>query len=154
MAAPETIDLDYIIVADAAQVVGGKLFVLGGGWDRLFVPELPGRPTMPFAVAVGIMVPWSMTNRQFEFALELADADGAVVDELVLGQFEVGRPPGLRAGASQRFQIAGPAGPEFPAEGRYVVQCRVDGELVGHTAIEVSTVPQQPQGIHGDQASL
>jgi nitrogen fixation protein len=148
MAAPDTIDLDYIIVADAAQVVGGKLFVLGGGWDRLFVPELPGRPALPFAVAVGIVVPWSMTNRQFDFALELADADGGVVDDLVKGEFEVGRPPGLRAGAPQRFQIAGPAGPEFPDEGRYVVQCRVDGELLGHTAIEVSATPlQQPQGI-------
>lgn len=143
-AAPDSIALDYILVADSAQVVGGKLFVLGGGWDRLFVPELPGSPALPFAVAVGIVVPWSMTNRKYAFSLELADLDGGVVADLVEGEFEVGRPPGLRAGAAQRFQIAGPAAPEFPAEGRYVVQCRVNGELLGHTVIEVTLAGQPP----------
>jgi hypothetical protein len=57
---------------------------------------------------------------------------------LTSGNFEVGRPTGLRAGASQRFQLAGPAAPVLPAAGRYVVQCAVDGEVLGHTAIEVS----------------
>ncbi|MGO8685460.1 MAG: DUF6941 family protein [Thermoleophilia bacterium] len=144
MATPESIALDYILVADSAQVVGGKLFVLGGGWDRLLVPEIPGRPALPFAVAVGIVVPWDLTNRSYTFSLELADADGEIVDDLVKGEFEVGRPPGLRPGAAQRFQIAGPAGPEFPDEGRYVVQCRVNGELLGHTAIEVGVANSQP----------
>ena len=144
MDTPDSISLDYMLVADSAQVLSGKLFVLGGGWDRLLVPELPGRPALPFSVAVGIVVPWSLTNRTFAFSLELADADGAVIDDLVAGEFEVGRPPGLRPGASQRFQIAGPAGPEFPSEGRYVIQCQVNGELLGHTAIEVGAAgPQQ-----------
>ena len=142
---PDSIALDYMLVADSAQVLDGKLFVLGGGWDRLLVPELPGRPALPFSVAVGIVIPWDLTNRTFAFSLELADADGAVIDDLVAGEFEVGRPPGLRPGTSQRFQIAGPAGPEFPGEGRYVVQCRVNGELLGHTAIEVGAAGPQPQ---------
>ena len=51
--------------------------------------------------------------------------------------FEVGRPTGLRSGASQRFQIAGPAAPEIPVAGRYIIQCAIDGEVIGHTAIEV-----------------
>ena len=36
---------------------GGKLYLLGGGWDRLTVPKLPGHPATPFAVAVGVRVP-------------------------------------------------------------------------------------------------
>jgi hypothetical protein len=40
MSDPDKIGLDYLLVADGAQVVGGKLYLLGGGWDRLTVPDL------------------------------------------------------------------------------------------------------------------
>jgi hypothetical protein len=141
----DSLRLDYIMVADAAEVVAGKLYVLGGGWDRLIVPAVPGRPAMPFYVAFGLSVPWNLTNRAFEFAVEMLDADGGLIDTLVAGQFEVGRPPGLRAGTSQRMPLAGPAGPEFSHEGRYVIRCVVDGAVLGETAIEVtaSAVPAQ-----------
>jgi hypothetical protein len=142
----DSLRLDYMMVADAAEVVAGKLYVLGGGWDRLLVPVLPGRPAMPFYVAFGLSVPWNLTNRAFEFAVEMLDADGELIDTLVAGQFEVGRPPGLRAGTSQRMPVAGPAGPEFPHEGRYVVRCVVDGEVLGDTAIEVGVASGPVQG--------
>jgi len=137
MSDPDKISLDYLLVADGAQVVGGKLYLLGGGWDRLTVSELPGQPATPFAVAVGVNVPWSLTNRKMSFSIDVRNADGGHVGQLVGGEFEVGRPPGLRSGAPQRFQIAGPAGPELPAAGRYVIECAIDGEAIGHTAIEV-----------------
>lgn len=44
MSEPDKVCLDYLLVADGAQVVGGKLYLLGDGWDRLVVPQLPGRP--------------------------------------------------------------------------------------------------------------
>jgi hypothetical protein len=135
---PDGITLDFLLVADAASSVNGKLYLLGGGWDRLKVPQLPGPPAVPFSVAVGINVPWSLTNRKISFSIDVLDADGGEVARLAGGEFEVGRPPGLRAGTPQRFQIAVPAQPNFNAEGRYVIQCSVDNEVHGHTAIEVS----------------
>jgi hypothetical protein len=142
MSDPDRISLDYLLVADGADAVGGKLYLLGGGWDRLMVPQLPGPPAVPFAVALGINVPWSLTNRKLGFSVDVLDADGGEVAQLAGGEFEVGRPPGLRAGTSQRFQIAVPARPEFDAAGRYVIQCSVDSEVLGHTAIEVSSTAQ------------
>lgn len=136
---PDNITLDYLLVADAADAVGGKLYLLGGGWDRLKVPQLPGPPAVPFAVAVGINVPWSLTNRKLGFGIDVLDADGGEVVQLAGGEFEVGRPPGLRVGTPQRFQITVPAQPRFSAEGRYVIRCSVDGAELGHTAIEVSS---------------
>lgn len=135
---PDSISLDYLLVADGADAVGGKLYLLGGGWDRLKVPQLPGPPAVPFSVAVGINVPWSLTNRKLGFSVDVLDADGGEVGQLAGGEFEVGRPPGMRAGTSQRFQITVPAQPQFSADGRYVIQCSVDGEVLGHTAIEVT----------------
>jgi hypothetical protein len=136
---PDTISLDYLLVADSADVVNGKLYMLGGAWDNLKVPQLPGPPAVPFAVAVGIDVPWSLTNRKLRFSVDVVDADGGEVAQLVGGELEVGRPPGLRAGTPQRFQITVPAQPQFTAPGRYVIRCSVDGVEIGHTAIEVSS---------------
>jgi hypothetical protein len=135
----DRVTLDYLLVADGAEAVNGKLYVLGGGWDRLSVPQLPGHPAVPFAVAVGIGVPWILTNRKLRFSVDVLDADGREVAQLAAGDLEVGRPPGLRAGAPQRFQIAIQAHPEFPAAGRYVIRCSVNGEDLGQTVIEVSS---------------
>ncbi len=90
---PTQLEIDFMILADGAQAVGGKLFMLGGGWTNLLVPQLPGPPQAPFAIALGITVPYSLTNRRFAFALELVDADGQRVGELLTAELEQGRPP-------------------------------------------------------------
>jgi hypothetical protein len=142
MSNPDEISLDYLLVADGAHAVGGKLYVLGGGWDQLHVPQLPGQPFVPFSVAVGIMIPWNLTNRKLAFSIDVKDADGGNVAKVAAGEFEVGRPPGLRPGTAQRFQIAVPARPEFGSAGRYVIECAIEDKVLGHVAIEVSATPQ------------
>jgi hypothetical protein len=87
-----------MMLADAAQQVGGKLYVLGGGWSTT------ASPTAPMAVAIKIEVPWDRTNVGHDWRLALVDADGRAVttsDERpveVTGQLEVGRPAGLPEG--------------------------------------------------------
>ena len=82
MTEPDELALDYLLVADAADAVGGKLYLLGGGWDRLLVPQLPGPPGAPFAVAVGLSVPWGMTNKKLHFGIDVLDADGQQIAQL------------------------------------------------------------------------
>jgi len=87
-----------MMLADAAQQVGGKLYVLGGGWSTT------GSPTAPMAVAIKIEVPWDRTNVGHEWRLALVDEDGRPVQTSddrpveVTGQLEVGRPAGLPEG--------------------------------------------------------
>jgi hypothetical protein len=57
------------MLADAAQVVAGKLYVLGGGWSRI----VPGGP---FAVYGKIDVPWHLRKEEHTLRLELVDTDG------------------------------------------------------------------------------
>ena len=47
-----------MLLADAAQEVNGKLYVLGGGWS-VTGPDLP-----PMAIAIKLDVPWSAANAQ------------------------------------------------------------------------------------------
>ena len=85
--------------ADAPPNVG-KLFVSGGGWNRVLA-------NAPALVALGIIVnvPWDQTNRPHPLLLELVDEDGHRVqlgnppqDIAQQGQFEAGRPAGAPAG--------------------------------------------------------
>ena len=119
-------DVEWLILADAAQVTSHKLYLLGGGWDRLTIAR-PLPVTHQMAVAAAFRVSWNETNHKHDFEIEVADADGLTVIKLG-GQFEVGRPPGITPGQDQRTQIALNMGLPLKRLGTYVVVARLDGE--------------------------
>ena len=118
-------EVEWLILADAAQVAGGKLFLLGGGWDQLTVNKLGQDQSM--AVAVSFRVPWTRTNEKHSFEIELAKADGSTITS-VPGQFEVGRPPGIPPGQDQRAQIVVNIHWKIGETGGYAVVASVDGQ--------------------------
>jgi hypothetical protein len=76
--APDSIGptVDVALLADAVQAVRGKLFVLGGGWDTLWVRTFPARhPSM--AIGLRLRVPSSWGADMLKLSVELQDADGA-----------------------------------------------------------------------------
>ncbi len=88
-----------MLLCDAAQSIGGKLYVLGGGWSLL-------RKTgnlMTMALAVKMSIPWSRANESHRIeAVLVTEAGDNVLHEgqpvRAEGAIEVGRPPGLRQG--------------------------------------------------------
>jgi hypothetical protein len=94
---------DFLILADAAQVQGEKLFMLGGGWSQVRAKQFPAQHQM--AVAAGILIPWLQTNMQHEFRVQVRDEEGKTFGEIT-GKFEQGRPPGLPPGTTQRVMLA------------------------------------------------
>lgn len=141
--AMDELEKEFMFLADGATVENGKLYVLGGGWSHLFVESFPGRSALPVAIVVGLKVPYSLTNRRFQFVLRVVDADGQTIEEPASGEFEMGRPAGLRQGASQRFMLSGLMHPEFPSVGRYLVQAVIDGDVVAETWLEVGEAASQ-----------
>lgn len=139
MGIDQGIRAEWIILADAASVVGGKLYLLGGGWDRVVVDQ-PFPYSHLFAVAVSFRVPWSETNARHQFTVEIQDEDGQVLLETG-GHFEIGRPAGTPAGQPQRFQFTFTAQLEFKQEGAYAVLGRIEGEEVGRTTFSVAPGP-------------
>ncbi len=116
-----------MLLADAAQVAQGKLYILGGGWS------ITGPDPVPAAIALKIDVPWDQANRQHHFEVAMFDADGqpVLVENQPLrieGQFETGRPPGIPPGTPLDVPLAISLGPLPLRAGRYVWRCSIDGE--------------------------
>jgi len=75
--APDSLgpSVDVALLADAVQAVRGKLFILGGGWDTLWVHRFPARhPSL--AIGLRLRVPVSWANETLKLSVELQDADG------------------------------------------------------------------------------
>jgi hypothetical protein len=112
-----------MLLADYAAVADGKLTIVGGGWS------VTGPDPVPFAIAILFEVPWDQANVKHRFRLDLVDSDGKPIlsgpeedaDPIALeGEFETGRPPGLKPGTALSVPIAfNLPGPPIPPGGRY-----------------------------------
>ena len=134
-----------MLLADSAQAVDGKLYILGGGWS------ITGPDPIPSAIAVKIEIPWDEANKKHALKLALVDADGRPVKvptptgevPVELGtDFEVWRPPGLRPGTALDFVFAVNIGPlPLAPDGRYVWQLSIDGTVDEDWQLAFSTRP-------------
>jgi hypothetical protein len=137
-----------MLLADAVQAVNGKLYVLGGGWS------ITGPAPTPSALAIKIDVPWDEGNKKHRFRLTLMDGDGqavmvptpvqamAVPVELS-GEFEAGRPAGLKPGTPLDVVLALniSALPLLP-DSRYVWRMWIDDQTREDWEVSFSTRPK------------
>jgi hypothetical protein len=135
------VQLDFLLVADRAEAVNGKLYLMGGGWDRITLQQFPGPAN--FDVALGVMVAYTETNERHEFNLTLEDDDNQVVLGPVSGQFELGRPPGIKPAQAQRFMVAVRGPFPLPRAGCYHWVLSLDGHLAGRTTFWADPMPAQ-----------
>jgi hypothetical protein len=130
------------LLADFAEVVNGKLYVMGGGWTDVVLL----RP-QTFALATRIEVPYDRTNEQLLVEARLTDSDGKVVvlggNEIVIqNQIEVGRPPGIKAGQPIAVPLAWTFQGLTLSAGRYAFLVLVNADEVARAAFNVHVPPQ------------
>jgi hypothetical protein len=108
-----------------------------------------GPQPVPFAIALLVEVPWQMANKQQTVRLALIDLDGHSVTpigadkpETIELTFELGRPPGLRAGSMLPLPVAINHGPmPLPPGGHYEWRLTVNGEARDDWRLAFSTRP-------------
>ena len=137
-----------MMLADSAQAVEGKLYILGGGWNII------GPAPTPSALAIHVDVPWDLANVRHPWQLELVDSDGESVmvsgplgeQALVLqGEFEVGRPPGVTPGTGLGVPLAINLGPiPLPPGRRYEWRLSIRGESDEDWRLPFSTRAETP----------
>lgn len=137
-----------MLLADFAQTVAGKLYVMGGGWS------VTGPGPSPMAIAAKIDIPWEEANKRHEFRLELIDEDGQLVSLpgpagpqpfVFNAHFEAGRPPGIAPGTPLDMPFSVSIGPTQLEPGRrYAFRLSVLGTPASQTCT-FSVRSQLPQ---------
>ncbi len=137
-------DIEWLILADSAQVIGNKLYLLGGGWDHLTV-NAPFPIEQRCAVALSVKVAWNETNQKHSFEIEIISEDKSTEEPKSMmkagGQFELGRPPGILPGQEQRFQIAIDMGLKIEGAGTKTIITRVEGQEMRRLSFYVHANP-------------
>lgn len=136
-----------LLLADFAEVVSGKLYIMGGGWS------VTGPGPARFGIAIKIGVPWDLANKQHSLELQLFDEDHEPVElptpvgaqpVAVRGQFEAGRPAGLKAGTPLDVMLAFNVGPlPLPAGRRMEWVLTIDGETDDSWRLPFQTRPAE-----------
>ena len=86
-----TPEVDYLLVADRAEVVNGKLYLMGGSWDRVQPQQFPHR--MMLGIALGVRIPFAYTDDQHTVAIELLHGETRMIG--FEAKLATGRPPGM-----------------------------------------------------------
>lgn len=135
--------LSTFLVADHAEAVGGKLYVTGGCWNSLTVPQLPAlHPHL--TVAAALHVPWKATNQPHSLRLDLVDEDGqTLLPEAAEVGLEAGRPPGMRSGDDAVIVMAfNFDGLKLERPGLQSFVLSVDGSELGRVGFKVLVAGQ------------
>jgi hypothetical protein len=132
------------MLADNAQAVEGKLYILGGAWNMLRFPQFPA--SLIVGIAVAIDVDWNETNRRHHLDIHFEDADGNGMEPRIGADFEAGRPPGAIAGAELRIVLAVNGPISIPAPGTYSAVASVGGEELARTRFQATQVTQAARG--------
>jgi hypothetical protein len=119
-------NIGFILLSDHSESVNGKLYLNGGGWNVLRLPELPHE--WSFHIGLGIDVAWHETNIAHELALNIHDPDGIELGDGLTASFETGRPPGMPAGQEQRLVMSIGVTASFESSGPHAAVVQVDGE--------------------------
>lgn len=135
--------VDVALLADSVQAVRGKLFILGGGWDTLWVREFPARhPSL--AIGLRLRIPTSWHSEELRLTVELQDADGSAVFPQPLTQVikipTHADPETTDLGLVRSFTFNNLL---FPREGSYSFVISVDEEPVSRLRFRVR--PRSPQ---------
>ena len=132
-------EIDYLLVADRAEVVNGKLYLMGGSWDRIQPPKFPHR--MMLGIALGVRIPFTHTDDQHKVSVELQHDEKRIVG--FEAKLTTGRPPGM-AGMDMLVPMAFNIPLAIPEEGQVTVRASVDEREPRRHEIRVSQRQPRP----------
>ncbi len=133
--------VECFMVCDGAQECGGKLYVLGGGWNEIRGKSFP-LAYRDLALAIRLSVPWNETNKPHAFEIKLLSDDGdEVLPKPLKGDFNVGRPPTVEPGDDLPVLLAiTMSGVVLLSPGGYSFRLLIDGEESAMTRVRARKV--------------
>lgn len=130
-----------MLLCDAADEVGGKLYVMGGGWTHLLRANEPSS----MALAIVVAVPWEQANQTHRLTTMLMTEDGEHVTQdgqpiEAGGRFEVGRPAGMKKGSDLNSVFAFSFHGIQLGVGGYVWELRINDTTMARAPFRVGSL--------------
>lgn len=116
--------IEWLFLADAAEVLNNKLYVMGGGWESLQVHD--AFPIVQhFAVAISVRLEPHEVNKSHEFALDIESPSGVLL-ATIEADFEL--VPEEGATGQHRWQFASAIDLEISSAGSHRVVVHLNGQ--------------------------
>jgi|SRR5579864_1130953 len=136
------------MLADAAVVERGKLYIHGGGWDTVFAAALPATQAT-LALALLFRVEYSEALKDIPVRIELVDEDGNATGAVKLdGKINVGHAPGTKPGqpifVPQAITVGGLP---LPREGTYSFRITSGDKDLGAVLFRIALASTAPPGL-------
>ena len=122
----EQVEIDFMLLADKAEVLKGKLYMMGGAWDRIQVKHLEA--PVALSIVIGVLVPWNLTNEPHRLQISIKDEDGNQIPPTAQATINVGQPVASTKG--QLFRATAVLSNQWalPKTGAYTVVASVSGQ--------------------------
>jgi hypothetical protein len=135
------VKLAFAMLADAATVAAGKLYVHGGGWCILAVDALP-MVYPSFSLVFVLELDEADVARTFALSVDLVDSSGAELGISANAQVSLVRPVGMIVGSRLVAEQVTFVGVPFQTHGRYGLRISSDGQKLGQVDLDVILAPR------------
>ncbi len=133
--------LTTAMLADSAQVQGGKLYILGGGFETIrtrAVPVVHRNINLALIFEVGP----EERNQDLDIVIDLMDEDGKELGVQARGRLRIAEQPNLPPGASSLVPVAMPFhNIRFPEAKGYSFVIRGQDSELGRLGLRVVLLP-------------
>ena len=123
----EKVEVDFLLLADHAEALNGKLYMMGGAWDRLQISDIAAPVSL--SIVIGVLVPWGLTNEPHQLQVRMEDEDGNRVLPDTEITINMGRPATAMQGQVFRAIAALNTRVALPGVGAY----RLIASVAGHS---------------------
>lgn len=134
--------LDFILVADMANVDAAGKFNIVGEFNMIWARQLPSDP-IPMAVAMRLIAAAS-EGPSHRISIAIVDQDGHQLARLPDVEIQFAPAVPGTSGDLRAQIVLGTGGARFPALGPYSFQVLVDGRFVGERTIWIVARPPRP----------
>lgn len=132
---------DFAFLADYAEVVNGKLYIMGGSFDTIYARSLPF-VYRPFSFVTRLEMSPAELDRKHKIEVHVLDEDGRRIAS-VGGDLEVARSPNLPQGWPQGFlNVMNFANFKFDKLGDYSFEIMANGSSIKSVRFRVAEPPQ------------
>lgn len=140
-------ELVAAMIADAAVVERGKLYIHGGGWDTIASATFPAvHPGL--ALALLLRIEYAEALKDIPIMIELVDEDDHPLSVKIEGKVNVGHAPGTKPGqpifVPQAITLNGL---QLPKEGSYSFRITSGSRHLGSVVFRVISAASLPPGV-------